>query len=179
MRKVLLFIAQSLDGKIARVNHDLKWLTEFPNPNNLDFGYNHLISRVDTLVMGRNTYEDLKAMDMDWPYNSQKTFVFSSQKDLTIFSKNTEMVNKNLSDWVKSEVNKEGKDIWIVGGASLIAEFINERLIDEITITTVPVIIGDGIPLFKNIIADVNLELKSVETFENGMINTVYVCPKR
>lgn len=174
MRKVTLFIAQCLDGKIARLNHDIKWLTEFPNPNQLDFGYTNFISKVDTIVMGRSTYEDLKAMEIDWPYNSQKTYVFSSKNDLTVFSKNTEVVNTNLSHWVKNEVTQGGKDIWIVGGSGIIAELINQKLISEILITNVPILIGDGIPLFKNIESDVYLKLQSVEAFENGMVNTVY-----
>lgn len=176
MRKVSLFIAQSLDGKIARLNHDISWLTEFPNPEKLDFGYGKFISEVDTVVMGRKTYEELEKMNIEWPYEAQRSCIFSSQKDLKIYSKNTEVVHSNVTDWIKKEKGKSGETIWIVGGERIISELINQGLVDYILITTVPILIGEGVPLFNNIISDKHFTLQSVESFSNGMVNTVYHC---
>lgn len=77
MGKIKVYIAASLDGYIARPDGDLDWLTEFPNPTKEDYGYNEMLTSVDTVIMGGRTYHELSCMDILWPYKDKKTFVVS------------------------------------------------------------------------------------------------------
>ena len=163
-RKVILYIAVSLDGFIAGNNDDLSWL-----PPNDDYGYEKFLTSVDTVLLGRRTYDIAKAFD-PWPYKKQTSIVFSrttrENEENIIFTKE-KPVNA-----LKEILQKPGKDIWLCGGAQLYAE-LND-FIDEFIISIIPIILGEGIRLFSDKSMKMNLILKDHKVFDDGLVQLHY-----
>ncbi|MCG9581383.1 dihydrofolate reductase family protein [Vibrio tubiashii] len=144
----IVFIATSLDGYIADKDRGLDWLHSIPNPDNIDMGFVPLLERVDALVMGRNTLEAVLSFDVDWPY-SKPVFVLSNTlKEVPSgYQDKVFLVSGNLPDIVK-DLNAQGyQDLYIDGGVT-IQNFLKLDLIDELAITTIPVVLGGGAKLF-------------------------------
>lgn len=161
-RKVVLYIATSLDGYIATENDSLEWL--FKTDGEGDNGYSEFIETVDTIILGRRTYDWIMKMESDkFPYQNQKCYVFSNT--ILESNKNVEFISEDTSSFLSRIKKTGGKNIWIVGGGELLHHFIKEKLIDEYIITVAPILIGKGIPLFKRIDIEVDLELKSIRRF--------------
>lgn len=168
-----VFIATSLDGYIADLNGGIEWLTEIPNPTGHDGGFADFMNSVDALIMGRNTFEKVLSFGIEWPY-SKKVFVWSnSLKEVpTSLIEKVQLVRGNLNDVVKFVQQQNCKNIYVDGGKT-IQSFLNQNLIHEIVLTQVPVILGSGIPLFKDVPTQ-KLKLLSVKAFDNGMIQIHY-----
>ncbi len=151
MRKIILFIASSLDGYIARENGGIDWL-----PDDTASGYDDFIKSVDTVIMGKKTYEQILTFG-DYPYGNKKSYVFT-RDDKCHKVQNVEFAHDadKLVNAIRSE---SGTDIWLVGGAETVSIFANLGLVDEIRLSVIPVILGKGIPLFKNIKKEMNLQL--------------------
>ena len=161
-RKVVLYIATSLDGYIATENDSLEWL--FKTAGEGDNGYSEFIKTVDTIILGRRTYDWIINNESGkFPYQNQKCYVFSNS--MSEKNKNVEFINEDTSDFLSKIKESGGKNIWIVGGGELLHHFIKEKLIDDYIITVAPILIGKGIPLFKKINVEVDLELKSIRRF--------------
>jgi dihydrofolate reductase len=158
MRKVVLFIASSLDGYIARENGDIDWL-----PENVASGYDEFYKTIDTVVMGKQTYNQMLTFGA-YPYQDKKSYVFTRNNNQTK-NKNTEFVS-DVDKFVKDIISNSGKNIWLVGGAEVISSFVNRRFVDEIILSIIPVILGKGIPLFKNIQIETKLELIETTNYE-------------
>lgn len=173
MKKCKLFIATSIDGYIAREDGALDWLDAIPNPDQLDYGYHTFYDSVDTLIMGRKTYEEVLGFGVDWPYPNCKTYIVSS-KEVEIKTENTYLINDPLESKIKEWQNEEGKDIWVVGGGVLISSMLDLGLIDEMLLTITPVILGSGIPLFPNSPKETQFELVKTEAFDTGFVNLTY-----
>jgi dihydrofolate reductase len=174
MRKVKLYIAISLDGFIARKNGALDWLECIPNPNQLDYGYQAFYDSVDTVLMGRLTYEEILGFDVDWPYGNCKTGVFSRNTNLKITTPQTQLINGDIKNYITELKQQAGKDIWLVGGGSLLTAFLNEGVVDEMIISIAPVIIGDGLPLFPNMPKETSLELVDSTSYDTGFVTLTY-----
>lgn len=161
-RKLVLFIATSLDGYIATTNDSLEWLFQVEGEG--DNGYSEFYETVDTVMMGRRTYEWLLRQELEeFPYKNKECYVFtrsSMEKD-----ENVTFINEEIFPFINKLKHQEGKNIWIVGGGNLLHPFMKEKLIDELIVTIAPVIIGKGIPLFQEDDYQVNLSLKSTRTF--------------
>ncbi len=151
MRKIKLFIASSLDGYIAREDGSIDWLPQSGNS-----GYDEFYKTVDSVIMGRKTYEQVLTFGK-YPYQDKKSYVFTKNADKKK-DENVEFVFET-EKFVKELVSSSGKDIWLVGGAELISTFFNFDFIDEVILTIIPIAIGKGIPLFKNIKKNTNLKL--------------------
>lgn len=170
-RKVVLFIATSLDGYIATENDSLDWLFKVDGEG--DNGYSEFIKTIDTVILGRRTYDWIMDNELgEFPYQNQKCYVFSNTTLEN--NENVEFVNEDISSFISNIKKTSGKNIWIVGGGELVYYFIKEKLIDEYIITIAPTIIGKGIPLFKRIDVEVELELKNVRRF-NQFVELHYV----
>jgi dihydrofolate reductase len=169
--KVSVYIATSLDGFIARKNGDIGWLTG--SESGIDYGYAEFISTIDHIVMGRNTYEKVLTFGA-WPYQ-RNVIVLTSQN--LIFPE--ELAGKIESlhaapTAVLEELDRQGaRHLYLDGGAT-IQRFLREGLVDEMTITTVPVLIGEGLPLFGPLRQDVKLELLTSAAFPNGFVQNKY-----
>lgn len=146
MRQVKLFIAMSLDGFIADTNDSVAWLDNVEGLG--DNGYKTFYNTVDTLIMGRRTYDWVMAHTDEYPYKGKTSYVLST-KDY----ENTRDVKyvKDAENLVRMLKNQKGKDIWLVGGGLLVQHFLRTHLIDEIILTLAPVVLGAGIPLFKDV----------------------------
>lgn len=144
----IVYIATSLDGYIADKNNNIDWLHETPNPDGSDMGFNQFISEIDALVMGRNTLDMVLSFDCDWPY-TKPVFVLSNT--MTSIPEGYEdkvfLVKGELRDIVQELKDKGFYNLYIDGGVT-IQSFLKEDMIDEIIITTIPVVLGGGIPLF-------------------------------
>ncbi|MGX6444340.1 dihydrofolate reductase family protein [Neobacillus sp. K501] len=161
-RKLVLFIATSLDGYIATKDDSLEWLFKVEGEG--DNGYSEFYETVDTILMGRKTYDWIKNnLTGEFPYQNKQCYIFSRSKNEG--TKDIKFINENIVDFADKLKNEEGKNIWIVGGGDLLHHFIENKLVDEFIITVAPTIIGNGIPLFKEGNYQLELKLQSTRTF--------------
>lgn len=171
-RKVIVHIAASADGYIARSDGDLDWLTSRPAPKGF-YGMNEFMKSIDTTVFGRKTYE--AALGLGAKFDSKdRSIVFSRGARPSNAPPGVEFVNEPIGQFVSRLREQPGKDIWLMGGGDLIASFLDERAIDDFVVSVVPVFIGDGIPLIARRHRHVPLQLRSVEKFEDGLVQLHY-----
>lgn len=143
-RKIILYIGTSIDGYIANDDGTLEWLesTEVEG----DSGYNSLLERIDTVVMGKGTYDIVRGFDMDYPYSNCKNYVFS--KSVRGSDEYASFIDEDVKTFINKIKQQPGKDIWLIGGGNLAREFFKENLIDEIQLAIAPIILGKGISLY-------------------------------
>lgn len=174
-RKLVLFIAQSLDGYIATKEDSLDWLFEVEGEG--DNGYSNFLATIDTVLMGKRTYDWLMAaVKDDFPYKDQRCYVFSRKA-----SENTEFVtfiNEDIVEFTSKLKREKGKNMWMVGGGELLHSFLKEKLVDELYLTIAPTILGEGIPLFKEGDYQLDLSLKGTRTF-NQFVELHYIVKNR
>ena len=174
-RKVIVHIATSADGYIARPDGDLEWLTSRPAPKGF-YGMNAFMKTIDTKVLGRKTYEI--SLEMGAKFDSKSpTFVFSRQSPPSETPSGVEFVNGSIGPFVSRLRERPGKDIWLMGGGEIIASFLDEQAIDEFVISVAPVFIGDGIPLIARRHRHLPLDLHAVERFDDGLVQLHYRIP--
>jgi dihydrofolate reductase len=164
-----VFIATSVDGYIARLDGNIDWLLS-RSENLGDTGYDAFIATTDAIVMGRKTYEIGCSFDQ-WPYEGIRVFVVSSQ--LEAGADDRVSVHRSVDDVLEAAQKEDVTHVYADGGR-LITSFLQRGLITELTITTVPVILGSGLPLFGLIDHDVSLELQRSTTLGQGIVQTVY-----
>jgi dihydrofolate reductase len=173
--KASVFIATSLDGFIARANGDLDWLTGAESAQiEQDYGYQEFMDTVDTIVVGRNTFELTSTFDT-WPYSGKKVVVLSRRPSaipphLSVSVEWLSLPPQQLAERLAAQ----GAGHLYVDGGKTIQGFLNAGLINELIVTRIPVLIGTGIPLFGPL--DHDLRLTHVETrqFENGFVQSRY-----
>jgi dihydrofolate reductase len=171
-RKVIVHIATSADGYIARPDGDINWLTSRPAPKGF-YGMNAFMKSIDTKVLGRKTYE--VSLRMGARFDSQgRTVVFSHHPPPADAPSGVEFVNDAIGRFVSRLREQPGKDIWLMGGGEIIASFLDAQAIDEFVISVAPVFIGEGIPLIARRHRHVPLELRSSERFEDGLVQLRY-----
>lgn len=172
-RKVILYIAVSLDGYIADEAGSVDWLAGQDNTYQGDYGYGEFEKQVDTVIMGYRTYWQITTQlsPENWIYSEKETYVLTHKEleDRPGIRFTKDPVELLLSGLKK----KEGKAIWICGGAQLISQMMEKDLIDEYHLTIMPVLLGGGVRLFEKTGKQVPLKLVSTGT-ENGVINGIY-----
>jgi dihydrofolate reductase len=171
-RNVIVHIATSADGYIARPDGDLDWLTSRPAPKGF-YGMNAFMRTIDTKLLGRKTYEASRRLGAKFDSKSRH-IVFSRQAPPADAPPGVEFVNGPIGRFVSRLREQPGKDIWLMGGGELIASFLDEHAIDAFVISVAPVFIGDGIPLIARRHRHVPLELHSLERFDNGLVQLHY-----
>jgi dihydrofolate reductase len=171
-RNVIVHIAASADGYIARPDGDLDWLTSRPAPAGF-YGMNAFMRSIDTLLLGRKTYEVSLRMGGKFDKKS-RNIVFSRHAPPADAPSGVEFVSGAIGPFLSRLREQPGKDIWLMGGGELIASFLDEQAIDEFVISVVPVFIGDGIPLIARRHRHVLLDLRSIERFEDGLVQLRY-----
>ncbi|WP_298785273.1 dihydrofolate reductase family protein [uncultured Marinococcus sp.] len=145
MKPVILFIAASLDGYIADAEGNIDWLLKAEGED--DNGYDEMYRRVDTVVMGRKTYEHVLVLTDSFPYSDKECYVFSTSRMGN--DGRVSFVRGSVSEWLQNKQQESGSGIWVVGGSDIIGTLLHEELIDEYIITLTPDLLGSGIPLFK------------------------------
>jgi len=174
--KCSVYIATSLDGFIAKPDGDIEWL-DHPDyilkDKKEDFGFYAFMDSVDALVMGRHTFEKVLSFG-EWPYEKPVIVLSSRKIDLPehLGGKAFPM-SGSPKEIIKKSAELGYKHLYIDGGVT-IQRFLNARLIDVITITRIPVLLGQGIPLFGKTEYDINLQLISCSEFENGFVMLTY-----
>ncbi|HOW31697.1 MAG TPA: dihydrofolate reductase family protein [Bacteroidales bacterium] len=174
MPKIKLFIATTLDGFIAREDGSLDWLTGMPNPGQTDHGYNEFIQSIDTIVMGRKTYQEVLGFGVPWPYADCMTYVATTNSRFETSTPSTGIIRAINSETIQQLRLGSSKNIWLVGGGEIITAFLNEHAIDEMIISVVPIILGKGIRLFAHQPAETHFELVSSTAFDTGVVNLEY-----
>lgn len=173
MRKISLFIAMSLDGYIAKPDDDLSFLKLVEKAGE-DYGYGEFTDTIDTLIIGRRTYDYvLKNVGLSHYDNGQRevyviTRTERPRKGRTIF------YTGNLTELVKRLQSEKGKNIYCDGGAEVINELLKHDLVDEFIISIVPVLLGNGTRLFQDGRPEQLLEFIEVKTFETGLTQLHY-----
>ncbi len=173
MRKIILFIAMSLDGYIADSKGGVDWLRGQGDDNENIDTYSEFIKNIDTILMGWNIYHQVatELSPKEWPYNDFTTYVITHNEQTS--SEKIRFVNINPVSLIKKLQEENGKDVWICGGANLIQQLVNENLIDYYYITVIPTLLGSGIRLFENAKHEIKLKLLNIQSY-NGMTDLIY-----
>jgi dihydrofolate reductase len=173
--KASVYIATSLDGFIARADGDLDWLTSANDTQtNDDYGYQAFMDSVDVIIMGRNTFEKVLTFD-GWPYSTKKVVVLSS-RSLDIpshLSKSVELLALS-PERVIAHLQEQGVGHIYIDGGQTIQGFLKAGLITELIITRIPLLLGDGIPLFGATNRDIRLTHLETRQFANGFVQSRY-----
>lgn len=177
MRQLSLFIAMSLDGYIAQPNDDLSFL-KIVEKEGEDYGYPAFIANVDTFIMGRKTYDYVVREMGASHYDNGERDVYVITRTSKPDSGRTKFFSGDLAELVKKLKTENGKTIYCDGGAEVIHELLKQDLIDEMTISIIPVLVGDGTRLFKDGRPEQGLELIEVKSFDTGLTQLHYKCRK-
>ena len=163
----------SLDGKIADKDGNVDWLYSIANKEQTDYGYNLFYGSIDTTIQGHNTYIQTKLMNKEFPYKGKKNYVFTSKQEIKEDAEVT-FVHENPVEYTQQIKSQDGKNIWLIGGGKLIALLFDAGLIDEMQICIMPIVIGDGVPLFNLPIREQTVRLTEMQDYENGAVLLKY-----
>lgn len=173
----IVYIATSLDGYIARKDGNIDWLMETPNPDNSDYGFSDFMKRVDALIMGRNTFE-LVLKFGQWPYTKPVFVLSETMKEIPEdLMEKAELIQGELSTIV-GELKKRGFENLYIDGGKTIQSFLKQGMIDEIIITRIPIVLGSGIPLFKEMDLELRFEHVQTEILNRALVKSRYIRKK-
>jgi dihydrofolate reductase len=170
-RKLVLYIACSLDGYIAKPNDDLGFLTIVQKEGE-DYGYHDFVSTVDTVIVGRKTYDWVVGQGYDFPHADKESYIITRQERPK--KGNLIFYNGNLKQLVTVLKAKEGKNIFCDGGAEIVNQLLTEKLFDELIISVVPVLVGSGTKLFRDGRPEQELEMVSIKHYDTGLVQLHY-----
>ena len=172
MRNLILYISMSLDGYIAKKGDDLSFLSLVQEEGE-DYGYHEFIKTIDTVILGRRTYDWVMQQVDNFPHADKVSYVITKQERASLG--NIHFYNQNLKDLViKLKKQDSKKHIFCDGGAEIVNVLLRENLFDELIISVVPVLLGDGIPLFQNNRPENTLEMIHAKTFKSGLTQLRY-----
>ena len=169
-----VFIGASLDGFIARPDGGIDWLDVEGVLENEDYGYNEFIRDIDAIVMGRGSFEKVLTFD-SWPYGSTRVVVLST-RPVTIPERLSQTVEHMAGppEAIVTRLEERGLTRLYIDGGKTIQGFLRAGLIDRMTITRLPVILGEGIPLFGATGRDIRLEHVRTHAYPDGLVQTEY-----
>jgi len=177
--KITIHMVSSLDGYIAKKDNSVSW---FETTDNYEKGANvtaqdaeEFLKTIDCYIMGSGTYEHALELSKSygWVYGDVPTVVLTRRK-LPVDRQNIEIYSGDLVKLVNERLKPNYKNVWLVGGAKLVKDFIRLNLADEIRQSILPVILGDGTPFFDQIGQEQALHLKDVTAYKNGMVELCY-----
>lgn len=173
MRKIVLFIAMSLDGYIADIDGKVDWLAGQDNDVESDDSYTDFVKTVDTVIMGWTTYRQIveELSPGQWVYDSLQSYVITHRD--CVQDSNVTFVSEDPCTLVNELKQKDGKDIWVCGGADIVHQLMQNNLIDIYSISIIPTILGNGIRLFDVIDQTIDLRFISSKS-SNGIVELVY-----
>lgn len=166
MRRVVLYIAPSIDGYIAGLNHELDWL--FSAEDGEDCGFSEFLEGIDTIVMGRKTWEITHTFG-PWPFGERQGYVFSRSSSESGDAA-VQVIQEDPISFTRQLCAIEGRDIWLMGGGELVRTFLNHDLVDDYILSIHPVLLGEGIPLFPPGFARRSLKLESTQAYQSGLV---------
>lgn len=181
MSSTQYYLAQTLDGYIAEKDGGLDWLLRFDGGSEIDASdategeYDRFFAGVGAVAMGSATYEFILARERErWPYEGTPSWVFTSRElpvgrgaDIRFASGRVRSVHEEM------RAAAGGRNVWVVGGGDLASQFADQGLLDELLVTIVPVVLGEGIPTFAHRLGQ-RLRLTGMRSFQNGMVELRY-----
>ena len=171
MRKVTFGVANSLDNYIARKDPGIDWILWGEEAAS---GMTEFWQKIDTVVMGRKTYEPTLKSGRPWPsYPGVKNYVFSRTLRESP-DKSVQIISEDAAKFMRKLKREKGKDILVMGGGELAKSLFEANVIDEIGLSIHPVLLGSGIPLFLPMERQIDLELLECKTFKNGCVLVTY-----
>lgn len=176
-RKIIVYIATSADGYIARLNGDVEWLNR--RSRKVDYGMNAFYQTIDTILWGRKTYEWVLSY---YKKKGKKQGMFDTKLTNYVFSRKppkraapgVQFVSEPVKAFAQRLRATQGKHIWMMGGSELIASFLDAGEIDQFDIHVIPTFIGEGIPLVAQRQRDIALRLRSVRKYPDGVVRLRY-----
>lgn len=172
-RKVILYIATSLDGYIAKPNDDLSFLSIVEQEGE-DYGYADFIKSVDTVILGRKTYDWVVTQVPEFLHEDKDTYIITRAPRPGKGKIN--FYTGDLKELVLRLKSEQGKNIFIDGGAEIVNELLKQKLIDEFIISVIPILVGNGTRLFKDGRPEQSLKFVDVRKFDTGLIQVHYKC---
>lgn len=170
-RKVVLYIAMSLDGYIAKSNDDISFLSIVEEKGE-DYGYQDFIKTIDVVIMGRKTYDKVLSFGIPFPHADKKVFVITRNQKPA--KDNITFYSGDIVELIRSLKKENGANIFVDGGAEIVNLMLKLNLIDECIISIIPVFLGDGILLFKSGREENKLKLINSKTFNKGLVQLHY-----
>jgi dihydrofolate reductase len=173
-RKCIVYVAMSLDGFIASSDHSLDFLKSVEKEGE-DYGYHEFMENIDTVLMGRKTYDKVMSMVEVFPHSAIQTYIITQNSSPSLGNLN--FYTGELNELILSLKNQQGKDIFVDGGAFLVNSLLKLNAIDEIVVSIVPYLLGNGVALFQNSLQNINLNLTSCKHFSSGLVQLKYRLP--
>jgi dihydrofolate reductase len=171
-RKIIVHIATSADGYIARPDGDIEWLTNRPAPKGF-YGIGTFVNSIDTKLLGRKTFDLSVQMGAAFETTTPH-YVFSRRPPPAPVPAGVEFIAEDIGAFAKRLRTGNGKNIWMMGGGEIIASFLDAGAIDEFIISVIPTFIGEGIPLMAHRHRHLPLRLESVRRFSDGVVQVHY-----
>ena len=179
--KVTIHMVSSLDGFIAKKDNSVSWFetSDYYEKGVTQQNTEEFLKTIDCYVMGAHTYEHAVELSRSygWAYGDKPTIVVTHRK-LPIERSNIEIYSGDLNELIEERLKPLYKNVWLVGGAILAKDFIRLKLADEIRLSVLPVILGDGLPFFDHIGQEQVLHLKDVTAYKTGMVELWYEIKK-
>lgn len=167
--KISIYIATSIDGYIARKDGNLDWL-HYGHTGDEDYGFKNFFNSIDALILGRNTYEVISGFG-DWPYKGKRVTVLSNTlKDVR---KEAELFCGQLTDLLSKLHSENVRHVWVDGGITA-SKFLEDGLVDELTISIIAMVLGSGIPLFSTMNQEHKCRLISTQSYPSGLVQLKY-----
>jgi dihydrofolate reductase len=170
-RKTIVYIAASVDGFIAKPNDDLSFLSIVAKDGE-DYGYYDFLKSIDAVVVGRKTYDWVMTQVPEFPHANVDSFVITRTPRPSIGK--TQFYTGNLNELIARLKSEEGKNIFVDGGAQIVNELLKENLIDELIISVIPILLGEGTRLFNEGIPEQKLQFISAKNFDTGLVQLHY-----
>jgi dihydrofolate reductase len=175
--RLTIHMVSSVDGMIAKSDNSIAW---FETPDHYEKGVTgedaaEFLKTIDCYIMGSHTYEHALELSKSygWVYGDVPTIVLT-HRELPIDRQNIETYSGDLVQLVVEKLKPRYQNVWLVGGAALVKDFIRLKLADEIRQTIIPIILGEGIPFYNHIAQEQALHLKEVTAYKNGMVELWY-----
>ncbi len=170
-RKVFLYIAMSLDGFIADIEGNIDFLSSVEESGQ-DYGYSSFIESVDTVIMGRKTYDKVLTFGVGFPHSGKEAYIITHSSRPAVGS--IQFYTGNLKQLIEELKISPGKNIFVDGGTEIINGLLAENLIDEMIISIIPVLLGDGVRLFNAMESSIPLKLIHTSSFPKGLVQLHY-----
>ena len=171
-RKIIVHIATSADGFIARPDGDIDWLTDRPEPEGF-YGLPEFARSIGGKILGRKTFDTSVALGQQFSVKDPH-YVFSRRPAPPSPPPGVHFVSEPIAAFARRMRAEAGKDLWLMGGGEIIGEFLDAKAVDDFIISVVPVFIGEGIPLIAPRHLHVPLDLVSVQGFPDGVVQSHY-----
>jgi dihydrofolate reductase len=172
-RKIIVNIATSADGYVARTDGNLDWLTRRPAPKGF-YGLAKFSRSIDAKILGRKTFDLSMKMGASFSADNNMHYVFSRRQPPASVPAGVQFVRESIKAFTERLRTRAGKNIWMMGGGEIIGSFLDEDAIDEFIITIMPTFIGEGIPLIAPRHRELALRLLSLQRFPDGVVQLHY-----